>query len=180
MFTYIPKKSKEIYKYIIAHRGYHYNYPENSIKAFSEAIKRNMSIELDVRMTKDNYIICMHDRYAKRLLGIKGKTSKLMFSNIKNINIKGSKEKVPLLENVLKLIDGKVPILIEVKGFLYREFLNKFLMLMINYDGKVYFHAKNIFTYFLLRKLWKDKVFYILNPFRKRFYFIKKKYYKNL
>ena len=42
-------------------------------EAYFEAVKRNLSIELDIRMTKDGYIICMHDRYTKRLLGKNGK-----------------------------------------------------------------------------------------------------------
>lgn len=180
MFTYIPKKSKEIYNNKIAHRGFHYIYPENSLRAYSEAINKNMSIELDLRMTKDGYIICMHDRYTKRLLGVKGRTTKMLFKDIEKFYIKKSCEKVPLFEEVLKLICGKVPLLIEVKGYATREFLNKLMLLIFNYNGKVYFHAKNIFTYFFLRRIWLNKVFYILNPFRKRFNFIKNKYYKNL
>ena len=174
LLSYIPKKSKEIYVNIIAHRGYHCVYPENSIRAFAEAINRNMSIELDIRMTKDGYIVCMHDRYTKRLLGVKGKTSKMTLKNIQRFNIKGSKEKIPLFEDVLKKISGRVPILIEVKGYINREFLSKLFFFIFNYEGKVYFHVKNIFTYFFLRNIWYDKVFYILNPFRRRFNFIKK------
>lgn len=90
MFTYIPKKSKEIYNNKIAHRGFHYIYPENSLRAYSEAINKNMSIELDLRMTKDGYIICMHDRYTKRLLGVKGRTTKMLFKDIEKFYIKKS------------------------------------------------------------------------------------------
>lgn len=178
MLTYVPKKSKEIYNNIIAHRGYHEYYPENTIKSYIEAIKHNMAIELDIRMTKDEYIICMHDRYTRRLLGKKGKTSNMMLNEIRNCKIKNSNENIPLLEDVLNVINGNVPILIEVKGFLNNRFNSKLLYYISNYDGKVYFHAKNIITYFILRSIWFDKVFYILNPFRKRFNFIKSKYYR--
>ena len=180
MFTYIPKKSKELYDIIIAHRGFHYFYPENTISSYFEAIKRNLAIELDIRMTKDGYIICMHDRYTKRLLGKKGKTSNMTLREIVNCNVKGSSEKIPLFEEVLKLVRGNVPLLIEIKGFLNTRFNRNLFYYISNYDGKVYFHAKNIFTYFILRSIWKDKVFYILNPFRRRFNFIKSKYYKTL
>lgn len=180
MFTYIPKKSKEIYDTIIAHRGYHYYYPENTISSYFEAIKRNLAIELDVRMTKDGHIVCIHDRYTKRLLGKRGKTYNMTLKEITNYNVKGTCEKVPLLEDVLKLVKGNVPLLIEIKGFLNSRFNRMLLYYISNYEGKFYFHAKNIFTYFILRSLWKDKVFYILNPFRKRFNFIKSKYYKAL
>lgn len=178
MFTYIPKKSKEIYNNVIAHRGYHAYYPENTIKSYIEAIRHNMAIELDIRMTRDGYIVCMHDRYTKRLLGKRGKTSNMTLSEIKKYKIMNSNEKIPLLEDVLKVVKGNVPILIEVKGFLNNRFNRKLLYYIYNYDGKVYFHVKNILTYFILRRKWSDKVFYILNPFRKRFNFIKSKYYR--
>lgn len=179
MFMYIPKKSKEIYNTVIAHRGYHEIYPENTIKSYIEAIRHNMAIELDIRMTKDGYIICMHDRYTKRLLGKKGKTSNMYLKELEECKIKNSNEKIPLLEEVLKVVKGNVPLLIEVKGFLNNQFNKKLFYYISNYDGKVYFHAKNVLTYFILRSIWVDKVFYILNPFRKRFNFIKSKYYKN-
>ena len=180
MFNYIPKKSKEIYDRIIAHRGYHYYYPENTIKSYFEAVKRNLSIELDIRMTKDGYIICMHDRYTKRLLGKNGKTSNMTLKQIRNFKIKGTNENVPLFEDVLKIVRGSVPLLIEIKGFLNHRFNRNLFYYMSNYEGKFYFHAKNIFTYFILKNIWKNRVFYILNPFRKRFNFIKSKYYRNL
>ncbi len=180
MFTYIPKKSKEIYNYIIAHRGYHHNFPENTLMAYKEAIKRNLSIELDIRMTKDGYIICMHDRYAKRLLGKNKKTSNMTLSEISKYTIIDSNEKVPLLSQVFNIVNGKVSILIEVKGLLNNKFLKNLFYLIYNYNGKIYFHAKNIITYFILKSIWNDKVFYILNPFRKRFNFLKNKYYTKL
>lgn len=178
MFTYIPKKSKEIYNIIIAHRGYHEYYPENTIKSYIQAIENNMGIELDIRMTKDGYLICMHDRYTKRLLGKRGKTSNMTLKQINKYNIKNSNEKVPLLEEVLKIVKGRVTLLIEVKGLLNYRYNKKLFYCIFNYDGKLYFHTKNIITYFILRKIWQDKVFFILNPFRKRFNFIKSKYYK--
>ena len=164
MFTYIPKKSKEIYDNIIAHRGYHYFYPENTIMAYLEALKRNFAIELDIRMTMDGYIVCMHDRYTKRLLGKRGKTSNMTLKQLNNYTVKGTIQKVPLFEDVLKLIKGNVPLLIEIKGFLNKKFNRNLFYYMANYDGKFYFHAKNIFTYFILRSIWKDRVFFILNP----------------
>ena len=180
MLTYIPKKSKEIYDVVIAHRGFHKKYPENTIKAFIDAVNKNMSIETDIRMTKDGYLICLHDRYTKRLLGKTKKCSNMTLDEIRKYNIKNSAEKVPLLEECLKIIDNKVPILLEIKGYLNKEFKRKLIYIIYNYNGKVYFHVKNIFTYIILRRIWKDKVFYILNPFRKRFNFIKSRYYKKL
>lgn len=180
MFTYIPKKSKDIYNIIIAHRGYHYIYPENTIASYKEAIKRNMAIELDIRITKDGYIVCIHDRYAKRLLGIKGRIAHMCLSQVEECNVCNTLQKVPLLNEVLNVISGKIPLLIEVKGLLTYEFENKLLYLILNYDGIVYFHTENLISYYRLKNIWGDKVFFILNPFRKRFMFLKNRYYKKL
>lgn len=178
MYLYIPKKSKEIYKEIIAHRGYHDIWPENSILAFKKALMKNMAIEVDIRKTVDNEIICIHDRYLKRLLGIKGRVSKKTYSEIKNEYILNSNEKVPTLKEVLDLINGKITILIEVKDFMDYMYEKKLIEIMNGYNGKFYFHTKNILTYKKLQKIYETKVFWILNPFRKRFNFIKGGYYK--
>lgn len=169
------KKSEEIYKLIIAHRGLHDKFPENSIGAYKMAIEKKYAIELDVRFTKDKKIICIHDRYAKRLLGVKGKVSRKNYDEIQKYFIKNTNQKVPLLSEVLKLVDAKVALLIEVKGLINKEFENELIKELSDYKGVVYFHVKNLITYYSLRKIYKDKVFFILNPIRKRFNFIKSK-----
>lgn len=175
-FTYIPRKAKienGIYNNKIAHRGYHFKYPENSIPAFIEAINRKNSIEIDIRLTKDGVIVCIHDRYAKKLLGTKGKTSNMTYKQIEKCTILKSKDKVPTLKDVLDLVNGRVALLIEVKGLMNHIFENKIVNMINEYNGVVFFHAKNIITYFKLRKIYGDKVFWILNVFRKRFDFVK-------
>ncbi len=180
MFQYKPKKSREIYDETIAHRGFHFKFPENTMPAFIEAVNKNLAIELDIRITKDDEIICLHDRYTKRLLGEKGKASDLLYSDIEKLNVLYTKEKVPTLKEVLEIVDGKTTLLIEVKGYFNKRFEVKLVKLLSTYEGKVYFHAKNIFTFFKLRSIWNDKVFWVLNPLRKRFNFIKTKLYKNM
>lgn len=180
MFTYKPKKSSEIYDIMIAHRGYHLNYPENSIGAYIEAINNSYAIELDVRLTKDGKLICIHDNYTKRLLGINGKISNMNYSQVYKYKIKKSKENVPLLSEVLHIINGKTVVLIEIKGILTRYFEFKLLQILKGYNGVLYFHTQNLVSYFRLKKIFKDKVFWVLNPFRRRFNFIKDKYYKKI
>ncbi len=178
MLLYIPKKSKELYNEKIAHRGFHYFFPENTIPAYKDALDRDFAIELDIRMTKDKKIVCIHDRHTKRLLGKKGKSSNMLYDDILKYNVKNSEFKVPTLSEVFKLVNGRKILLIEVKGFLNNEFKKKLKEEVLKYDGKVYFHAKNIVTYFILRKMFNDRAFWILNPFRKRFNFIKEKQYR--
>ena len=56
---------------IIAHRGIHNNkdIPENSIPAFKKALEKNLPIELDVHLTKDNVVVVFHDSIIKRMTG---------------------------------------------------------------------------------------------------------------
>ncbi len=180
MFTYKPKKSSEIYNLKIAHRGYHLKYPENTIGSYIDAINNSYAIELDVRITKDGKIICIHDNNTKRLLGIKGKISNMKYSQINRYNVRKSDQNVPLLSEVLNIVNGKTIILIEIKGIFTDYFKFKLLSIIKDYDGTLYFHTQNLISYFRLKNIFGSKVFWVLNPFRKRFNFIKDKYYKQL
>ena len=97
---------------LIAHRGVHNKkIKENTIEAFKKAIDNNYIIELDVHLTKDNHLIVFHDNDLKRLGNID--------KNIKDCTLKEIKEvkeiKIPTLEEVLNLVNNKVPLLIEIK-----------------------------------------------------------------
>ena len=94
---------------LIAHRGLHYNYLENTLGAFKEAIKNNYIIELDIRLTKDKKIIVFHDNNLFRITGINKNINESTYEELnKIINI-------PTLQEVLNLVSGKVPIIIEIK-----------------------------------------------------------------
>ena len=119
---------------LIAHRGYHNiekGIVENSKEAFDEAIKNGYIIELDVHILKDDTVVVFHDDDLKRVKDADIK--------IKNMTIEEAKKyDIPTLEEVLKQIDGKVPILLETKydvtdGRLEKETIK----LLKNYKGKV-------------------------------------------
>lgn len=102
-------------KSLIAHRGLHNKViPENTCLAFEEAIKHGFIIEFDVHLLKDKEIIVYHDDNLKRLTGVDKKVKGLSLEEIQKLRILG-KDKIPTLDEVLKLIDGKVPIIIEIK-----------------------------------------------------------------
>lgn len=183
-FLYIPKKSSEIYNIVFAHRGWHTDYKENTIAAYNEAFNhivniKNIGIELDVRILSDDTIICIHDRYARRILDAKGKISKMDYNEVLSYKVFET-DHVPKLKEVLQRIDGKIPLLIEIKGFFCRRFQEKLQEVLANYNGRIYFHLKNLIAYYRAKRIWKDKVFWVLNPFRKRFNFIKKKDYGDI
>ena len=146
----MDKKNSFLIKLPIAHRGLFNNKEiyENTISAFKLAIENNYAIELDVHLTKDNKIIVIHDSNLKRLFNVNKKIRKLNYEQIKKIQFPNSKDRIPLLKDVLKLVDGKVPIIIEIKydrlvGKLEKNLIN----ILSNYQGEVViksFRARSI------------------------------------
>ena len=180
LFKITPKKSRELYDGVFSHRGFHMIYPENTLEAYKASIDAGFyGIELDIRyLKKDGNIICFHDRYTNRLLRIPGKISNFRLEELKKFNIQDvnyGNSKIPSLEEALNLVGGVCLLLIEVKGNITKEYLARLTEIidMYEYPSSIYFHTKNIRTYKKLRNVYGDRVFYVLNPFRKRFEFVK-------
>lgn len=122
----------------MAHRGLHkgFNVPENSYKAFKRAIDKKLSIELDVRMTKDKQIVVFHDKNLIRMCAVRKKVPNQNYEAIKDIPLYKTNQKIPLLTDILELIDGKVPLVIEVKNYgTVGEFENVLAQILDNYKG---------------------------------------------
>lgn len=103
-----------------AHRGLHDNEtdaPENSKAAFRKAIEAGYGIELDVQLTKDRIPVVFHDETLKRVCGAEGKVRDYTFQELQQFAICQSDERIPLFSEVLKLVDGKVPLIIEIKAY---------------------------------------------------------------
>ena len=101
-----------------AHRGLHdikKGIPENSIPAFQAAIEAGYGIELDVHLTKDGKLVVFHDDDFRRICGEKGKVEETDYARMRTYRLSRTGEKIPLLSEILRLVDGKVPLLIEVK-----------------------------------------------------------------
>ena len=124
---------------LIAHRGYHNNkkgIPENSVLAFKKAIDNNYLIELDVRLTKDKKLVVFHDDNLKRVCGVNKRVKDLTYRELLKYNLFDTTQKVPLFSDVIKLVNGRVPILIETKyhnryGILEKILINE----LSNYKG---------------------------------------------
>ncbi len=101
----------------IAHRGLHNSVaPENSMAAFYRAIEKGYPIELDIRLTKDNKVVVIHDSDLYRLTKDKRIVENITYEELSKLQLLDTKEKVPLFKDVLKLVDGKVGILVEIKS----------------------------------------------------------------
>lgn len=101
----------------IAHRGLHdKSAPENTLLAFEQAVDQGYAIELDVRIIDDGNVIVFHDEKLTRLTNIDGYASGLKLEDLDQIYILKSEQKIPLFKQVLELVAGRVPILIEIKN----------------------------------------------------------------
>lgn len=101
----------------IAHRGLHDKpvIPENSMSAFARAVEKGYGIELDLHLLKDGSIAVFHDNTLDRTTGKQGNVKDLTADKLKNYTLEESNETIPLFKDVLKLVDGKVPLIIELK-----------------------------------------------------------------
>ena len=135
------------YKYI-AHRGLHGgSIPENSTLAFKRALEYGYAIELDVNITKDNKVIVFHDNTLFRMCGVNKKVRNCTFGYIKTLQLNNTKYKIPILKEVLKLINGKVPLIIELKNEGVSTRLEKnVLKIMKEYDGEYIYQSFNPFS----------------------------------
>lgn len=103
----------------IAHRGLHTNdsrVPENSLKAFAKAVENGYAIELDVQLTADGKVIVFHDYNLRRMTGLARDTADLTAGQIHPLRLLNSNHGIPLFKEVLSLVRGQVPLLIEVKN----------------------------------------------------------------
>ena len=98
-----------------AHRGLHgKEITENSRAAFQAAMCKGFGIELDVQGLADSSPVVFHDDFLERLTNAQGQVSHLKVKNLEKIYLSNG-ESIPTLEEILNLVNGKVPILLEVK-----------------------------------------------------------------
>ena len=125
---------------LFAHRGMHNNedIPENSILAFEKAKRFNYPIELDIQLTKDEILVVFHDYNLERMTGLDSNLNNFSLEALRELNLLNTNEKIPTLNEVLKLIDGKVPIDIEIKPTKnFKETCNILLEELFNYNGEI-------------------------------------------
>ncbi|MEO8529718.1 MAG: glycerophosphodiester phosphodiesterase family protein [Deltaproteobacteria bacterium] len=102
----------------IAHRGFHVRVQgriENSLEAAQAAMNAGYGIECDVQLTADGQAAVFHDYDMKRLTGQSGAIQTRTLSVVQDMTLSGSNNKIPSLSDLLNLVGGKVPLLIEIK-----------------------------------------------------------------
>jgi glycerophosphoryl diester phosphodiesterase len=101
-----------------AHRGLHGaegGRPENSLAAFAAAVERGLGIECDVQLSADGEAMVFHDDTLARMTGKRGAVADRSAASLATLRLGGGPEPIPRLTELLALVAGRVPLLIELK-----------------------------------------------------------------
>lgn len=102
----------------IAHRAYHdraQGRPENSRAAVRAAVAAGYGIEIDVQPSSDGVAMVFHDEWLDRLTDATGPINAHSAADLGRIALKHGDEGIPTLPEILAIVDGRVPLLIEIK-----------------------------------------------------------------
>lgn len=138
----------------IAHRGLH-NYKlgrvENSLSAVRAAIKNNYSIEVDLQLTKDKKLVVFHDFILDRLTSESGNVRDYTLADLGKIKLENTQDHIPSFAEFLQLVDGKVGLVIELKGIENEDtgYVEAFINSIQKYEGPI---AVMSFDHWLLKE----------------------------
>ena len=121
----------------IAHRGlWGGNIIENSVTAYKNAVENGYPIEIDLYLTTDLIPVSFHDETLNRMTGEKGKIHEKSLKELKALSLAGSDEKIPTFKEVLDVVNGKVPLLIELKNQPNGKIVDVVLDILKSYKGE--------------------------------------------
>jgi glycerophosphoryl diester phosphodiesterase len=103
----------------IAHRGLFENgtaHPENSLPAFRRAVAAGYGIELDVQRTADGELVVFHDATLQRMCGDPRRLCDCTYGELQALSLLESGVSIPRFAEVLALVDGQVPLIVELKN----------------------------------------------------------------
>ena len=129
----------------VAHRGLFDNLsgvPENSLKAFDMAADAGYPIETDVRILSCGTLILFHDETFDRMIGSAGSIHDVEYKDISGLKLLGTEEGIPTFAEMLSVVDGRVPIMIEIKNEKKVSGLGEALVKILKgYAGKYSVHS---------------------------------------
>ena len=121
IYLYMIKPARRVdmsqYGKKFAHRGlWDEDSPENSLAAFEKAVDAGYGIEFDIHKTIDGHVVVFHDNTLTRMCGVEGKVEQKTLAELKELRLLGTDQQIPTLEELLALVNGRVPLLVELKG----------------------------------------------------------------
>ena len=142
-----------------AHRGLHIDVPENSLSAFRAAVEHGYGIETDVRLSSDGRLVIFHDDDLFRMTGDPRAVEECSVPELKHLRLEGTAEQIPLLSEALKLVGGRVPLLIEIKkmdGVKPKKIAAALHKVLEHYDGEFAVQSFQPFYVKAFKKLRPD------------------------
>jgi len=129
----------------IAHRGLHNNKNviENTIESFELAMQYNYSIEFDIVLSKDGEVMVFHDYDLNRLAGLNKLIKNCTSNELRNIKLLGTNSVISSIDEVLYKINGKVPILIEIKESFHPHIEERLFEIIRSYEGEIAIQSFN-------------------------------------
>ncbi len=103
----------------IAHRGLHKRHEgilENTRSAFLAAVEGGFAIECDVQLSRDGEAVVFHDFTLERLTQIAGRVNEMTAADLKSVPFKETTDRIETLAEMLALVDGRVPVIVEIKS----------------------------------------------------------------
>ena len=152
----------ELLTWRYTHRGFHDKpaVPENSMLAFRRAASEGFGIELDVHLTKDKKLAVIHDSSLQRTCGIDLNIEEITLEEAQVYFLEKSEEVIPEFEDVLGVVSGKVPLIVEIKsaGGNDRELTDAVMTALEGYDGLYCIESFSPSVVGYLRKAYPDVV----------------------
>lgn len=121
-----------------AHRGYFTEAgkkPQNTLAAFARAAEEGYGMELDVRLTKDHQLAVIHDSHLGALCGYDGIVEDMTLDELKKLRVQGTVQTIPTLGEVLRTVNSRTPLLIEVKGRAVEPLMSCLMAELDSYKG---------------------------------------------
>jgi len=136
-----------------AHRGLlSLDFPENTLASFENCVKNGFAIELDVQEIADGTIVVFHDETLSRMTGLDGFLRNLTIADLEKITLPKN-QKIPTFDEALKLVNGQVPLLIEIKNHAnIGGFEDKLLSRLSEYQGEFAIESFNPYILLYIRK----------------------------
>lgn len=121
----------------VAHRGlWGGEIPENSRAAYERAAEMGYPIEIDLYLTKDEKVVSFHDGTLKRMTGQEGGVWDYTYEELQKFRLGETEETIPLFTDVLKIAEGRSPLLIEIKEQENKHIVSKVLEDLQGYRGE--------------------------------------------
>jgi len=130
---------------------------ENSLPAITKAVDCGYNLFLNISMTKDGQLVVCDSKKSAMLLSSHKKIEHISSDDYENLKLLNTEDNVPLLNDVLKLVDGKVGIIFRIPaGKIYKKIITELSKQLAFYKGKTAIVASDYSMYYYIKKTKKD------------------------